>query len=367
MKLAVISNMVDPNVTPIYERLAARDGCELLVLYETTIEPNRKWKVPTLSFNHVFLKSRTVDLRFIHPDAFIHLTWGTNKLLKDFGPDVVVGRGSGIWSSPANISAFLHRKRNGWRFVPWWESFARVRPTLARRVADPWIHYFLSRSDAVMACGKRAKAYLETLGIASSKIIIAPHAVLPTSPAQSATTTVEPFQDRMRKRLLFVGQLIPRKGIDILLAAFSSVEDAELWIVGDGELEGAVVEAAQGDSNIRYLGHLPKDEVMGLYPQIDILVVPSRYEVWGLVVDEALRFGRPVIATDQVGATDDLIEEGVTGEIVPAGDVAALAAAIQRVCAWSDEQLHRCARATELVGRLRDVDVTVDAYFDLVP
>jgi glycosyltransferase involved in cell wall biosynthesis len=366
MRLAVISNMVDPNVTPIYERLAARDDCELLVLYETTVEPNRKWEVSELSFDHIFLRSRTVDLRSIHPDAFVHLTWGTTKALKDFEPDVVVGRGSGIWSSPANISAFLHRKRNGWRFVPWWESFARERPTLVRRAADPWIRFFLNRSDAVLACGTRAKAYLENLGIASSKIVIAPHAVSFAPPAQSASTTVEPVRGRMRKRLLFVGQLIPRKGIDILLEAFSSVKNAELWIAGGGELEDAVVEAARGDSNIRYLGHLPKDEVMGLYPQIDILVVPSRYEVWGLVVDEALCSGRPVIATDQVGATDDLIEAGVNGEIVPAGSAAALAEAINSVCNWSDERLRTCASVSASALELRGIGTAVDGYFELV-
>ncbi|MFY9264993.1 MAG: glycosyltransferase family 4 protein [Solirubrobacterales bacterium] len=366
MKLAVISNMVDPNVTPVYERLAARDDCELLVLYETAVEPNRKWRVPDLSFDHVFLKSRTVDLRFIHPDAFLHLTWGTNKTLKDFNPDVVVGRGSGIWSSPANISAFLFRKRNRWRFVPWWESFARDRPTIVRRVADPWIRFFLSRSDAVLTCGKRAGAYLETLGIDSSQIVIAPHSIPAKAPAHLPAIGGESAEGRRRRRLLFVGQLIPRKGIDVLLDALSRVDDAELWIAGDGELEDVVAAAARGDSRIRYLGHLPTEEIMALYPQIDILVVPSRYEVWGLVVDEALAFGRPVVATDQVGAADDLIEAGVTGEIVPAGDAAALAAAINSVCGWTDERLRRCAEVGSSAIESRGVDAAVGAYFELV-
>lgn len=365
MRIAVISNMVDPNVTPIYERLAAADDCELLVLYETAVEPNRRWEVPELGFEHAFLKSMTIDLRRFHPDAFLHLTWGTNALLKRFAPDIVVARGSGIWSSPANISAFLHRRRNGWTFVPWWESFGRDRPTIPRRIAGPWIRFFLGRSDAILACGRRAASYLRSLGVSDEKVVIAPHALPVLIENGDAIRARQRAAHAGKKRLLFVGQLIPRKGVDVLLEAFESIDDAELWIAGDGELHDVVVAAAAANDDIKFLGHLPKGEVQALYPQVDVLVVPSRYEVWGLVVDEAQAFGLPAVVSDQVGAADDLIVEDVTGKVVPAGDAAALATAIELVCAWPDDKLAECAISATANAASRSVEVAVDAYFEL--
>lgn len=367
LRIAVISNMVDPNVTPIYEALAQREECELLVLYETDVEPNRKWAAPPLLLNHVFLKSKTLDLRRIHPDAFLHLTWGTGRALKGFKPDIVVARGSGIWSSPANISAFLRRKRNGWFFVPWWESFAREKPTLPRRIAGPWVKAFLGRSNRIMACGTRAKNYLQSLGIPDAKIVVAPHAFPHVVSNPSSARAKREHTAGEHKRVLFVGQLIPRKGIDLLLEAFEKLDEQELWIVGDGELAPLVQSAADKNREIRYFGHLPKDEVLQLYADVDVLVVPSRYEVWGLVVDEAQEFGVPVVATDQVGCTDDLIQPEVTGEIVPAENPEELVAAIRRVCAWSPEKRLQCTKATEAIRRSRGIESAVEAYFRLLP
>jgi glycosyltransferase involved in cell wall biosynthesis len=79
------------------------------------------------------------------------------------------------------------------------------------------------------------------------------------------------------------------------------------------------------------------------YDAADVLVVPSLYEVWGLVVNEALAHGLPVIASDQVAAADHLITPGVTGEIFPAGDAAALRAAVAKLARWTERDYENCA------------------------
>lgn len=362
MRIAVISNMVDPNVVPIYEELAKQPDCQLLVLFETDVEPNRRWSAPPLKFSHSFLKSHTVDFRRIHPDAFVHLTWGTRRKLARFKPDIVIGRGSGIWSAPANISAYFWRKRHGWRFVPWWESFGRKRPTLPRRLADRWIKRFLRNSDAILACGKRASEYLVSLGVPAERIVIAPHAVPASTSDLDINDLVDESVARSTKRILYVGQLIPRKGVDVLLTAYSDLSGFELWIAGDGELREEVLKASDRLAGIHFFGHLTKSEIMALYPQVDILAVPSRYEVWGLVVDEAQTVGRPVVATDQVGCADDLIVSGVTGEIVKAEDAEALALAIAKVADWSKPQLLNCAKLAQATSSSRNVSTAVNAY-----
>ena len=115
-----------------------------------------------------------------------------------------------------------------------------------------------------------------------------------------------------------------------MLAAFRRLERGELWLVGDGPLRSFVEGEAQGDPRIRVLGYADEQRLPGLYRQADILVVPSVFEAWGLVVHEGLAYGLPVITTDQVGAADDLVDSGVNGYVVPAGDHEVLAGAMRR-------------------------------------
>ena len=116
-------------------------------------------------------------------------------------------------------------------------------------------------------------------------------------------------------------------------------------IVGDGPLREAVEAAASQDPRIRLLGHRDGEALADAYRDAHVLIVPSLYEPWGLVVHEGLAHGLPVIATDQVGAGDDLIESGTNGYVVPAGSAQALAEAMQAVAGWAPEQWERAAKA----------------------
>jgi glycosyltransferase involved in cell wall biosynthesis len=88
-----------------------------------------------------------------------------------------------------------------------------------------------------------------------------------------------------------------------------------------------------------------------VYRQVDVVVVPSLYEAWGLVVHEGLAYGLAVITSDQVGSADDLIDVGVNGLVVPARSPEALAEAMRRLAGWSPEQWEQVAvRSRELVA-----------------
>jgi glycosyltransferase involved in cell wall biosynthesis len=86
------------------------------------------------------------------------------------------------------------------------------------------------------------------------------------------------------------------------------------------------------------LGHLEGDDLTDAYEQADVLVVPSLYEPWGLVVHEGLAYGLPVVTTDEVGAADDLIEHGKNGFVVPAGGARQLAEAMTTAAGWTSAQ-----------------------------
>ena len=369
MRIAIVMNMIAPYTTGVFERIARRPDCELLVLYETAMEPSRYWQPQAkLPYRNVLLRSWTLDLAWLavgsgfktREDTYLYIPKHPLAALSRFAPDVVIAAGGGIWSSPTNIAALAARAWHGWAFVPWWGSFLRAKPTFPRRLADPWVRTFIRSGDAWMAYGTRASADLVRLGADPARIVIAP---LVATPARlTASRGREPRGEPLR--YLFVGRLIERKGIEVLLDAFRDVEGGELWVAGDGPLASRVEKAAADDARVRVLGHVEAAQLDDLYSRVDVLVLPSHYDVWGLVVNEAQAYGLPVIATDQVGAAADTIDPGVNGFVVPAGSSPALAHAMGEVARWSTYERERCAERCRVKLDERSLDRAADAFLD---
>jgi glycosyltransferase involved in cell wall biosynthesis len=153
--------------------------------------------------------------------------------------------------------------------------------------------------------------------------------------------------------ILFAGRLSAEKGIEELVAATHGMN---LVVAGDGPLRAVVPSA---------LGFVPHAELERLYARAAIVVLPSFREGLPLCVLEAMAHGRPVVAT-AVGGIPELVEDGVTGLLVPAGDVAALRSALERLLA--DPILRRRMgregrrRAAAVCARDRIADATLAAY-----
>jgi hypothetical protein len=145
--------------------------------------------------------------------------------------------------------------------------------------------------------------------------------------------------------ILFVGRLELRKGIDTLLDASALIlpgrTDITFWIAGDNTLattSGLTAEAnfraahagARWMDRVRFLGPLEDPELRWLYQRCDVFVAPSRFESFGLVFVEAMMYGKPVIGCN-AGGVPEVVSDGDTGLLVPAGDADALARAILRL------------------------------------
>jgi glycosyltransferase involved in cell wall biosynthesis len=352
---------------PLWSRLAERSDIELLLVTETPMERDRRWQVETdLPVEHVQLDSWTLDLAWMAVgsgfktrfDSYVYVPKRPLAPLRRFSPHVVVAAGGGVWSSPANIAALAARRRYGWAVVPWWNTFTRERRTLPRRLAEPWVRYFFRSADAWLAGGSRHARDVVRLGADPNRTVIAPLTALGPNPPLERTGLLVPGQPRY----LFVGRFIERKGIDVLLAAFRHVDSGELWLAGDGPLRSLVEGEAKRDPRIRFLGYADEESLPELYRQADILMVPSLFEAWGLVVHEGLAYGLPVIATDQVAAADDLVNSGVNGYVVPAGSHEALAEAMGSVAEWSSAQWSDAAAHTRETLPKYGIDPAAEAF-----
>lgn len=132
--------------------------------------------------------------------------------------------------------------------------------------------------------------------------------------------------------ILSVGQFIPRKGFDILLDAIAKLpKNIGCYIVG-GEPSGEYLEQAErlGLKNVHFVGFKQKEFLNQYYMAADLFVLPTREDIWGLVVNEAMAKGLPVVTTDRCIAGLELVENGVNGYIVPVDDASALADAIDQ-------------------------------------
>lgn len=117
-----------------------------------------------------------------------------------------------------------------------------------------------------------------------------------------------PFEERKKvEKFLFVGRLSPEKNLRFLIERFNNHPDLSLTIVGFGPLEHELKQIA--NNNISFIGAVDNEKLSTYYQNADVFVLPSTSEVWGLVVEEALNNGTPVLVSDKVGCRDDLVNE----------------------------------------------------------
>jgi glycosyltransferase involved in cell wall biosynthesis len=165
--------------------------------------------------------------------------------------------------------------------------------------------------------------------------------------------------DPERPVILFASKLQQRKHADHLLEAYCrfisdtpALSQPYLIIAGDGEQRSALeTRAAQLNlHNVRFAGFQNQSELPRFFQLADVFVLPSRHEPWGLIVNEAMAAGCPVIVSSDAGSHADLITDGVEGCVIPAGDIAALTEALRRVFATSDTPKHMGERARERIS-----------------
>lgn len=160
---------------------------------------------------------------------------------------------------------------------------------------------------------------------------------------------------------LFIGAEWERKGLDILLSAVTVMprelqSRLALRVAGlealPSELEGIFGIAPSAD--ITYLGFLQPNDLRREMSSADVLVVPSRYDGWAVVVEEAMAEGTPVIASDEVGAAADLVVDGCSGFIFPSEDSEALATALAAVMCYGFSDRSLSVGAIAIVAQHRD-------------
>ena len=232
--------------------------------------------------------------------------------------------------------------------------------------------------DVVLTVGTANARWCRNNGIPSTRMVSSPH-FIDNDYFSEKTATFRAQRQELRDRwripgdsfcFLFAGKLQPKKRPQDLLEAFAlvqtqikrSVPPVHLLIVGTGEMEASCrsqVEALQ--LPITFVGFLNQSEIPAAYAVSDCLVLPSDHgESWGLVVNEAMVCGLPAIVSDLVGCAEDLVHPGLTGDVVPCANPAALAQSMISMAANPERAARMGEKARELILSQYTIDAAAD-------
>jgi glycosyltransferase involved in cell wall biosynthesis len=342
MRLTIVASHPVQYQAPIYRALASRLDLTVLYAYRATPQDQAiagfgvafDWDVDlTGGYDHVFLGNGSGAPALKQFNGFE--TLGVGHELRRLAPDAVLLMG---WHLKSYWQAIWAARRAGIPVMVRGDSHL-VTPRSQTKMALKKFVYprFLRLFDAALYVGRRSRAYYEHYHYPAERLFFSPHCVDNAWFAERAT---DEARARLRARLglaptttavLFAGRLVAfKRSLDVIAAAAlcrAKGQDVAVIVAGEGEQRGALIEAAARTKvPLHMLGFCNQTEMPQAYAAADLLVLPSDgRETWGLVVNEALACGRPVVVSDACGCAGDLAADGQAGRSFAVGNVAALA------------------------------------------
>ncbi len=205
-------------------------------------------------------------------------------------------------------------------------AFINERVNIKEKAKDFVKKFFISRANKCFASGENAAKYFIHYGAKEENIIIHNFSSLYEEDILQKPLLKQEKREQKkslgldeRKTVLSIGQFIPRKGIDILLEAWEKLDnDYQLVIIGGGyeEEKYKKIISDKEFKHVKLEGFKSKVSLFEYYQAADIFILPTREDIWGLVINEAMACGLPIITTDKCIAGLELIQDGQNGFVV---------------------------------------------------
>jgi glycosyltransferase involved in cell wall biosynthesis len=345
MRLAIVVSHPIQYYAPLFRELAKR--LDLTVLFGHRATPSDQatagfgvsfeWDVDLLSgYAHSFLRNTARRPGLDHFSGCD--TPEIGERFREGRFDVVLVQG---WYLKTFLQAVFAAKCQGLPVLVRGDSHLNTPRSALKRAAKSVVYpAFLRLFDAALYVGERSRAYWMHYGYPRSRLFFSPHCV---DADWFATRATPQARAELRARLgiqsdakvaLFAGKLVPfKRPLDVIAATArlrAEGRDLRLLFAGAGPLESEI-SAAAGTAGvpIHMLGFCNQTMMPQAYAAADVLVLPSDgRETWGLVANEALACGLPVVLSDRVGSAPDLAGNGSAGRVFSVGNVAAFAHAI---------------------------------------
>src|SRR5262245_32408079 len=365
LRRAIRATFLTPTPSPYMMDLfaaMARDGrIAPRVMYLEKQAPAFRWIDPELLAYSEILPGGWFNFL----GARIHANPGAITRIRDSRPDVVVVAGYSGLTNQA-VMWWLKATRTPWVFygeIPGYQKRGRLGAALRKIARWPAVRW----SSGIAAVGSRAVDAYRALAPNGRPVANIPYFC---DLSEFAAVGRLPSSDPDRPlRILYCGQLVHRKGVDLLVRAFTRLAEyanVRLKLVGDGELmpqlRANLPEALR--ERVEFTGFLQVNELPAQFADSDVFVLPSRHDGWGVVVNQALAAGLPIVCSGAVGAAVDLVVPGENGMIVPAEDEDGLYRALAEF-ATDREKVERFAARSRALADNWVPQRGVDRWYDL--
>lgn len=337
VKVALLTEIISPYRIPVFNALAREEAIDLHVIFLAETDPaQRQWLVykDEIKFSYEVLPSWRWRWRGSH----VLLNRGMRMALQRFRPNSIL---CGGYNHPAFWQALAWTKFHSAHFAAWIESTSldQRHPSI---LAEVMKRQFIRNCNSFAVPGKSSFAYVRSMGVPEERIHTAPNAVdirRFANLARSARDRDQQCRTELhlpQRYFLYAGRIIPGKGVLHLLESYTRLApnlraQVGLVFVGEGAARNEVMKNAAKISpgTIVFPGFAQRDQLAGYYALAEALVFPTLSDPWGLVVNEAMACGLPIIATDVAGCTADLVHHGENGYVVPAANVEKLTEAME--------------------------------------
>lgn len=357
-------------ISPLLQMLEADSSIQLKVCYFTDhtiggldrqFGQKIKWDIPLLEgYQYYFLKNYSprpaVSGRFfglINPGIF--------QFLRQEKPDFIIIHG---WGYISNFLTLLSAKILGLTVLMRAESpqkqevgKSKLLGAFKRLLFKFFCHKFLF-------IGQSNKDFYLVHGVKEEQLFFTPYSV-DNQRFSRQYEQLKKQRPQLRKRyglqndtpvFLFVGKYISKKRPMDLIKAFRLLDHpkAQLIMVGEGALRSEMERYIEDNnlSNVTLTGFINQQEIAEYYTMADVFILPSGYgETWGLVVNEAMNFNLPLIVSDLVGCTDDLVQEGQNGFTFPCGDIEQLKEKMEKMLSTETDLQKMGQLSGQIVGK----------------
>lgn len=359
MKILYLTNLTVPYRMKFFNYLGEK--CDLTVVVERNSATNRE---------NVWLNSvKSTNFKLIHLNGFkigeeSSFSFKIIKFLKKDFDLIVIGGYSTLTAMFAIVCLKILK-------IPFILNAdgGTIKHT-ENKVIKKLKNFFISSASFWLTTSKEAVEYLTFYGAKKKNIYIYPFSSIEENEIKYITDKEKiKFKNKLsinirKKMILSVGQIIPRKGFDILIHAFSKLDDNkyELYIVGGKitEFLSSIINKNKL-TNIHFVEFVNKEKLSEFYSAADLFVLPSRFDIWGLVINEALAYSLPIISSNQVGAAKEILDNLYIFESENAQELKNL---IQSV-AVDKSKLNLMSNENYLIAKAYTIEKMADAHFEI--
>ena len=336
-RLVIVTEIISPYRIPLFNTLAQHPGVDLHVIFLGETDPNlRQWQVYKQEIRFSFQVLPSWRKRIGRYNALLNS--GVSKALDQAAPEIIL---CGGYSYVASWQALSWARQHRVPFLLWSESnlqdFRR-----SHALTEFLKKQFFHRCNGFVVPGQSALEYVRAHRAKENSIFIAPNAVdneLFARAAEDARRNEAALRKELmlpNRYVLFVGRLVREKGVFDLLAAYANLDqqlrqELALVFVGDGDSRSLLEKRATSipAGTIRFAGFAQREQLGAYYGLADALVLPTYTDTWGMVVNEAMACGLPVIVSRAAGCAADLVRENWNGLLVAPKDVGGLESAMR--------------------------------------